>query len=161
MFKNSAILFGRCHYQVRFLTQELPQHAHLTRCHASPKFFRKIMYISTLSELAQHVPLTQIDVPPAVYKYVWITKSCYSQLMHISRENLKFERKITLPVPMRSSTFGVPLEDLMGYNGEKGGVPRVVRDATQFLREMGTCSLEKVLYGTCPSNPNVSIRNAR
>jgi len=119
------------------------------------------MYISTLSELAQHVPLTQIDVPPAVYKYVWTTKSCYSQLMHTSRENLKFERKITLPVPMRSSTFGVPLEDLMGYNGEKGGVPRVVRDATQFLREMGTCSLEKILYGTCPSNPNVSIRNAR
>ncbi|TFK34785.1 CDC42 rho GTPase-activating protein [Crucibulum laeve] len=86
----------------------------------SPKFFRKLVYISTLSELAEHIPLTQIDIPPAVYQ-----------------ENLKYESKITLPVPMRSSIFGVPLEDLMGYEGEKGGVPRVVRDAIQFLRESG------------------------
>jgi len=35
---------------------------------ASPKFFRKITYIDTLSELAYHVPLTQIDIPPAVYQ---------------------------------------------------------------------------------------------
>jgi len=34
----------------------------------SPKFFRKITYIGTLSELAFQVPLTQIDVPPAVYQ---------------------------------------------------------------------------------------------
>ena len=40
----------------------------LTDC--SPKFFRKILYVETLSELAYHVPITQIDIPPAVYKYV-------------------------------------------------------------------------------------------
>ena len=34
----------------------------------SPKFFRKITYINTLSELAYHVPITQIDIPPAVYQ---------------------------------------------------------------------------------------------
>ena len=34
----------------------------------SPKFFQKLIYITTLSELAQYVPLTQIDVPPAVYR---------------------------------------------------------------------------------------------
>ncbi|PPQ68825.1 hypothetical protein CVT25_008873 [Psilocybe cyanescens] len=73
----------------------------------SPKFFRKLMYITTLSELARHVPLTQIDVPPAVYQ-----------------ENLKYERKITMPIPTRFNIFGVPLEDLMGYDGEKGGIPR-------------------------------------
>ena len=38
---------------------------------------------------------------------------------------------------MRSSTFGVPLEDLMGYDGEKGGIPRVVKDTIQFLRDSG------------------------
>ncbi|KDR83028.1 hypothetical protein GALMADRAFT_238784 [Galerina marginata CBS 339.88] len=86
----------------------------------SPKFFRKLMYITTLSELAKHVPLTQIDIPPAVYQ-----------------ENLKYERKISLPVPARSNIFGVPLEDIMGYDGEKGGIPRVVRDAIQFLRDTG------------------------
>ncbi|KAG9121903.1 hypothetical protein FRC07_001949 [Ceratobasidium sp. 392] len=34
----------------------------------NPKFFRKITYVSTLSELARYVPLTQIDIAPAVYK---------------------------------------------------------------------------------------------
>ncbi|KAJ7174037.1 CDC42 rho GTPase-activating protein [Mycena crocata] len=88
----------------------------------SPKFFRKLTYIPTLSELARHIPLTQIDVPPAVYQ-----------------ENLKYESKITLPVTTRGDThlFGVPLEDLMGFDGEKGGIPRVVRDAIQFIRESG------------------------
>jgi Rho GTPase-activating protein 1 len=55
-----------------------------------------------------------------------------------TRENLKYERKITLPIPIRSNVFGVPLEDIMGYNGEKGGIPRVVKDAIQFLRDSGT-----------------------
>lgn len=42
----------------------------LMRRFLSPKFFRKITYVDTLSELAYSVPLTQIDVPPAVYQYV-------------------------------------------------------------------------------------------
>ncbi|PFH48610.1 hypothetical protein AMATHDRAFT_149485, partial [Amanita thiersii Skay4041] len=86
----------------------------------SPKFFRKITYIQTLSELAFHVPLTQIDIHPAVYQ-----------------ENLKYESRITLPVHTRSNIFGVPLEALMGFYGEKGGIPRVVKDCIQFLRETG------------------------
>ncbi|KAL4245274.1 Rho-GAP domain-containing protein [Abortiporus biennis] len=86
----------------------------------SPKFFRKITYIDTLSELAYHIPLTQIDIPPAVYQ-----------------ENLKHEKQINLPVPNRADLFGVPLEELMGFNGEKGSVPRVVKDCIQFLRESG------------------------
>ncbi|KAF9459209.1 RhoGAP-domain-containing protein [Collybia nuda] len=99
----------------------------------SPKFFRKLQYITTLSELAHHIPLTQIDIPPAVYQ-----------------ENLKHERKISLPVPTRSSIFGVPLEELMGYNGEKGGIPRVVKDAIQFLRETGM--MEEGLFRRSPQS---------
>lgn len=34
--------------------------------------------------------------------------------------------------------FGVPLEELMGWDAEKGGVPRVVKDAVQYMREAGT-----------------------
>ncbi|KAF9240270.1 divergent CRAL/TRIO domain-containing protein [Melanogaster broomeanus] len=86
----------------------------------SPKFFRKLVYISTLSDLAHHVPLTQIDIPPAVYQ-----------------ENLKQEKQIDMPIPIRASIFGVPLEELMGYDGEKGSIPRVVKDAIQFIRESG------------------------
>ena len=58
-------------------------------------------------------------------------------LTSMHRENLKYEARITLPVPSQSSIFGVPLEELMGRNGEKGGVPKVVRDCIQFLRETG------------------------
>jgi Rho GTPase-activating protein 1 len=86
----------------------------------SPKFFRKLCYIDTLSHLATYVPLTQIDIPAPVYQ-----------------ENLKHEKEIELPVPTRRDVFGVPLEELMGWDGEKGGVPRVIRDAVQFLRETG------------------------
>ena len=47
---------------------------------SSPKFFRKITYINTLSELAYHVPLTQIDIPPAVYQYVSLSARSQSHL---------------------------------------------------------------------------------
>jgi Rho GTPase-activating protein 1 len=64
------------------------------------------------------------------------------------RENLKYEQHITLPTPTRSNIFGVPLEELMGYNGEKGGIPRVVKDCIQFLRERGTflCSFPHIIF---------------
>ncbi|KZT23417.1 CDC42 rho GTPase-activating protein [Neolentinus lepideus HHB14362 ss-1] len=86
----------------------------------SPKFFRKITYINTLSDLAYQVPITQIDIPPSVYQ-----------------ENLKHEREVKLPIPTRADLFGVPLEELMGFDGEKGGIPRVVKDCIQYLRENG------------------------
>lgn len=86
----------------------------------SPKFFRKIAYMNTLSDLAYHVPITQIDIPPAVYQ-----------------ENLKHEKEVRLPVPTRADLFGVPLEELMGFDGEKGGIPRVVKDCIQYLRDNG------------------------
>lgn len=86
----------------------------------SPKFFRKIVYVDTLSELATQVPLTQIDIPPAVYK-----------------ENLKQEQHIVLPTPIRSNVFGVPLEELMGHDGEKGSIPRVLKDSIQDLLSSG------------------------
>lgn len=53
------------------------------------------------------------------------------------RENLKFEREIVMPTPSRSNMFGVPLEELMGYDGEKNGIPRVVKDCIAYLRGRG------------------------
>jgi Rho GTPase-activating protein 1 len=43
-----------------------------------------------------------------------------------------------MPTPTRSNVFGVPLEEVMGYNGEKGGVPGVIKDAACYLRDTGT-----------------------
>lgn len=57
--------------------------------------------------------------------------------VHCLSENLKYEQQIRIPVSHRADLFGVPLEEIMGYDGEKGGIPRVVRDAIQFLRDTG------------------------
>ena len=61
------------------------------------------------------------------------------------------EREILLPTPIRANIFSVPLEDLMGYDGEKDGIPRVIKDSIQYLRETGAClpsflSLDRVTF---------------
>ena len=55
----------------------------------------------------------------------------------LCRENSKLEREIILPTPTRANIFSVPLEDLMGYDGEKDGIPRVIKDSILYLRETG------------------------
>lgn len=69
-----------------------------------------------------------------------VSRYPYSRLLvgDQRRENSKHEQRITLPVQTRSNLFGVHLEELMGYAGEKGGVPRVVKDCAQYLRQTGT-----------------------
>lgn len=57
----------------------------------------------------------------------------------LCRENSKLEREIILPTPTRANIFSVPLEDLMGYDGEKDGIPRAIKDSIQYLRETGAC----------------------
>ncbi|KAH8818849.1 Rho GTPase activation protein [Flagelloscypha sp. PMI_526] len=113
----------------------------------SPKFNQKIGYISTLSMLAREVPLTQIDVPSAAYA-----------------ENTKFEKKVELPSngfggfdarEGSNRVFGTPLEDIMGYDGERGGVPRVVKDCVRTLRE-GALQEE----GIFRRSPSTSMLNA-
>ncbi|KAF8328209.1 uncharacterized protein EI90DRAFT_3146228 [Cantharellus anzutake] len=88
----------------------------------SPKFFRKIYYVQTLSALAEYVPLTNLDLPPAAYQ-----------------ENLKYENEITLPTMQKehSKAFGVSLDDLMGDYGISSGIPRVVRDCVDYVRMNG------------------------
>ena len=94
--------------------------------------------MDTLSELATQVPITQIDIPPAVYQCVSNTFIIFTiSFEHVDRENTKHERKIILPIPISSSTFGVPLADLMGSSGENSALPRPIKDATQFLRDNG------------------------
>ncbi|ELU42303.1 CDC42 rho GTPase-activating protein [Rhizoctonia solani AG-1 IA] len=107
----------------------------------NPKFFRKITYVSTLSELARHVPLTQIEIAPAVYN-----------------ENLKHEHNISLPSSIPPSlTFGVPLERLMGPDGESSPVPRVIRDCVEYLRSEGPLGLNLEVEGLFRRSPNVGL----
>lgn len=73
---------------------------------------------------------------PHGFEALWIRPSLTSGFFH--RENSKLEREIILPTPTRANIFAVPLEDLMGYDGEKDGIPRVIKDSIQYLRETGT-----------------------
>lgn len=50
-----------------YILQTLRSHTTLP---CSPKFFRKITYVPTLSDLARQVPITQIDITPAAYQWV-------------------------------------------------------------------------------------------
>ncbi|KTW29881.1 hypothetical protein T552_01085 [Pneumocystis carinii B80] len=86
----------------------------------SPKFSQKMIYVSTLSELAKLVPFRQINVPPDVYAH-----------------NLKYESHITLSEMSSESVsqmFGLSLSQVMGNEGENG-LPRVVKDICAYIRE--------------------------
>ncbi|OLL22114.1 Rho GTPase-activating protein 1 [Neolecta irregularis DAH-3] len=84
----------------------------------STKFKKKISYIHTLSELSLHVPLRQIEIPPAVLIY-----------------NLKFEEEVIVKDSFgeQGVVFGKSLDEIMGAEGEKG-IPRVVDDSVKFIR---------------------------
>lgn len=107
----------------------------------SPKFYSKIEYITTLSDLAVHVPISQMNIHPAVYT-----------------ENLRYEREIVLPATQQADAriFGVSLDELMGTDGESGGIPRPVREAITYLRTDridGTSPLqEQGLFRRSPSS---------
>jgi len=83
-----------------------------------------------------------------------------SYTVFLRRENSKLEREIILPTPTRANTFAVPLKDLMGYDGEKDGIPRVIKDSIQYLRETGMCfppflSLDRGVLWVCRSRGGV------
>ncbi|KAK7433818.1 hypothetical protein VKT23_007719 [Stygiomarasmius scandens] len=82
-----------------------------------------ISYIDTLPDLALHVPLTQINIPPAVYQ-----------------ENLKHESRITPPKSPLCFVFCCVwclVRSIMGHQGEKEPIPCVVHDCIQRLRDHG------------------------
>ncbi|KZO96526.1 RhoGAP-domain-containing protein [Calocera viscosa TUFC12733] len=87
----------------------------------SPKFFRKIQYVKTLSDLAQYIPITQINIAPEVYK-----------------ENLKYEKTITLPEELQhAAVFRVPLDQLIGPKTSGSIIPLPLRDCADYIRSDG------------------------
>ncbi|PVF98450.1 Rho GTPase activation protein, partial [Serendipita vermifera] len=109
----------------------------------SPKFYAKIEYVGTLSDLAKHVPITQMNIHPAVYS-----------------ENLKYEREITIPDGYQTASriFGVSLDELMGHDGESGGIPRPVKEAITYLRtERGDGSTPMEEHGLFRRSPSSAL----
>lgn len=81
----------------------------------SSKFKKKILHISSLSELAKHIDITKINIPLAVYVH-----------------NLKAESTITIP-KHHSPIFGVPLH----REGTSVIYPRMWEDCCEYLKVTG------------------------
>lgn len=81
----------------------------------SSKFKKKMVHVSCLSELAKHIDITQINIPPAVYIH-----------------NLKAEPTITIP-RHHSPIFGVPLH----RDGASVVYPSMWQDCCQYLKVTG------------------------
>ena len=107
-----------------FFTRSLLQFVNTGAYFVSPKFSKKVSQLYTLSALAEHVPLTQIDIPPEVLQW-----------------NTRYEKHVNLPARSTDvasegsadKVFGIDLVQLMGEYGESGGVPRVVRDCVEAI----------------------------
>ncbi|CAO1623643.1 unnamed protein product [Jaminaea pallidilutea] len=124
--KNCRRLFI-CH--PTFFTRTLVRIVSTGSAVLSPKFAKKITQVNTLSELASHVDLTQMDIPPEVLQ--WNTKLEPEIKLPRSYDGAYNDRQATNELP---KVFGAPLQQLMGEKGEKGGIPRVVRDCVEALQ---------------------------
>ncbi|KAJ2742369.1 hypothetical protein GGI20_004534 [Coemansia sp. BCRC 34301] len=114
----------------------------------SPKFFAKVTWVDTLSQLATMVPLSQISVPAAVHAY-----------------NAKVEGAYTsCPSPPPSvaagRVFGVPLESLMGSDAGHVVLPRPVRECIGFLRRANGTATEGIFRRSPASTQLRAAKNA-
>ncbi|CAO1613363.1 unnamed protein product [Parajaminaea phylloscopi] len=143
--KNCRRLFI-CH--PTFFTRTLVRLVSTGSAVLSPKFARKITQVNTLSELAEHLDLSQIDIPPEVLKW-----------------NMRYEKQVSVPQAGETKgddsemgsnrapqgVFGVPIDALMGERGEKGGIPRVVKDCVEELQQDANLETEG-LFRKSPSS---------
>lgn len=81
----------------------------------SSKFSKKMVHISSLTELSMHLDITEIEIPPEVYLY-----------------NAKIEHKINVP-KYTPPVFGVPLR----RNGNEVEYPVMWHECCQYLRTAG------------------------
>ncbi|KAJ2443419.1 hypothetical protein GGF42_006637 [Coemansia sp. RSA 2424] len=110
----------------------------------SPKFFAKVTWVDTLSQLATMVPLSQISIPAPV--------SEHNAKVDAGARAGGGEGALLAPPPLNESlAFGVPLAVLMrGGGGNHVVLPRPVRECIAFLRRHGTAT-EGVFRRSPPS----------
>ncbi len=82
----------------------------------SPKFRRKIIHCTTLSQLALHIPIENLLIPPAVYLH-----------------DRKLSPDIYVPFVTGKRAFGVRQPFPKNLNTGEARLPRVLRETTSFL----------------------------
>lgn len=81
----------------------------------SPKFYKKVIHVSTLSQLALHIPIENLLIPPSVYL-----------------TDRQLTPDIFAPYSSGKRAFAVP-HPLPTASGDAPRLPRVLREATGFL----------------------------
>ena len=82
----------------------------------SPKFRRKIIHCNTLTQLALHIPIEQVLIPPSVYLH-----------------DRKLSPDIYVPFVTGKRAFGVRHPFPKNLNTGEARLPRVLRETTSFL----------------------------
>lgn len=81
----------------------------------SSKFRKKLIHVSSLSQLAQHIDITLVNIPKAVYKH-----------------NLKMETRITIP-RHHTPIFGQPVSASTGSVSQRPLVPKFWAECLRYL----------------------------
>ncbi|KAJ2056665.1 hypothetical protein GGI17_006077 [Coemansia sp. S146] len=120
----------------------------------SPKFFAKVTWVDTLSQLATMVPLSQVSIPQPVYEYNMKVESALPVLPTPPRQQHQQQQEQQLQM-----AFGVPLEGLMVRGGSSSSVilPRPVRECIAYLRHNGVAT--EGLFRRSP--PSTVLRAAK
>ncbi|KAI9203378.1 Rho GTPase activation protein [Polychytrium aggregatum] len=101
----------------------------------SSKFAAKIVWVPNLTHLSSYVPIAQLQIPDVIYEINYtLEETPASSSRHLDRVDL-VRRSVDLSPHMSANShrvFGVPLQELMGQDGEKG-LPIVLGDCIEFL----------------------------
>lgn len=97
----------------------------------SPKFSRKLYYITHLSALGEHVHLDQIDIPPQVKEYDLQISSHFKGTA--SKAPVFYATPAEIP---KTKQFGVSLSWMKEHNDGEC-IPVVMSTSVKFLREYG------------------------
>ncbi|KAK0317339.1 hypothetical protein LTR91_000264 [Friedmanniomyces endolithicus] len=82
----------------------------------SPKFKRKIVHVSTLSQLALHIPIERLLIPPSTYLV-----------------DRKYSTEIDVPYASGRRAFGARHSLPKNIDTGKTRLPRVLRETTSFI----------------------------
>ncbi|KAK5171258.1 uncharacterized protein LTR77_004402 [Saxophila tyrrhenica] len=105
----------------------------------SPKFRRKIIHVTTLSQLALHIPIERLLIPPAVYLH-----------------DRKLSPDIYAPFATGKRAFGVKHPFPKNIDTGETRLPRVLREATSFLLQPACIKTE----GIFRIPPNATLSSA-
>ncbi|KAG4098378.1 Rho GTPase activation protein [Neocallimastix lanati (nom. inval.)] len=125
----------------------------------SPKFGKKIKWIKCLNQLSRYIPYNEITIPLKIYEYerrhkldkIVMSNQNIIESSSSSSSDLSStadSKDDSQSIENAGTVFGVPLEQLMGYEGEYG-IPKIVSDAIEFLLENGL--KEEGLFRRSPS----------